>query len=242
MTTPKDETNSKGSEFGPLRTFGRTGGRPLSPRQQRLMEDLLPKIVVDMDALQNDCDPNTFFDKPYEQIWFEIGFGGAEHLIGQAARNPQAGIIGAEPFQEGVAKAVTMVDADNIQNVRIHPDDARKVLDQLSNASLDRVFIMFPDPWHKTRHHKRRLIQPEFIETLGRIVKPNGKVRFATDWANYADWTLERFENSNKFNWLAQSAEDWKSPPKDHVTTRYQTKGLGDCAPIWLDFQRTSAS
>ncbi len=242
MATPKDATNSKGSEFGPLRTFGRTGGRPLSPRQQRLMEELLPKIVVDIDALQDNFDPKDLFNASCKEVWFEIGFGGAEHLIGQAARNPHVGIIGAEPFQEGVAKALTSIETDGVQNVRLHPDDARKVLDKLANASLDRIFIMFPDPWHKTRHHKRRLIQPEFIETLARILKPEGKVRFATDWANYADWTLERFENSDKFNWLAQSSDDWKNPPKDHVTTRYQTKGLGDCAPIWLDFQRTHTS
>ncbi len=238
MTTPEDEKKSNGSEFGPLRTFGRTGGRPLSTRQQKLMDELLPKLSVNINDHIASFDPNELFEEKPKEIWFEIGFGGAEHLIGQAQNNPDIGFIGCEPFLEGVAKAVTLIWENEIPNIRLHAYDARDILNGLADQSLDRVFIMFPDPWHKTKHHKRRLIQPEFLETLSRVLKPGGKVRFATDWANYADWALERFEQSPHFEWTATKADDWRIPPADHVTTRYQTKGLGDCKPVFLDFAK----
>lgn len=238
MTTPKDEKKSNGSEFGPLRTFGRTGGRPLSNRQQKLMDELLPKLAVDVSGHTADDNPHNLFKEKRDEIWFEIGFGGAEHLIGQAQKNPNIGFIGCEPFLEGVAKAVTLIWENNIENIRLHAYDARDILNGLADNSLDRVFIMFPDPWHKAKHHKRRLIQAEFLQTLARVLKTGGKVRFATDWANYADWALERFEQSTDFEWTANKADDWQTPPDDHITTRYQMKGLGDCAPVYLDFVR----
>ena len=108
----------------------------------------------------------------------------------------------------------------------------------LAPASLARVFILFPDPWPKTRHHKRRLIQLEVIAALARALRPGGRLRFATDWRAYAAWTLERMLRSPDFRWTAQTAADWRTPPADHLTTRYETKALGDCAPIFLDFER----
>ncbi len=236
MTTSEDKKPSNGPDFGPMRTFGRTGGRPLSQRQQRLMDEMLPKIAVDIANQQDDFDPNALFTSEYDTYWFEIGFGGAEHLIGQAKNNPNVGFIGAEPFLEGVAKALVQIEETQVENVRLHADDARQVLKKLSDNSLDRVFIMFPDPWHKARHHKRRIIQQDFLKTLSRVLKPQGQIRFATDWENYAEWTLEQFQESNDFKWTADNIKDCTTPPKDHVTTRYQVKGLGDCAPIYLDF------
>jgi len=226
-----------GAELGPLRTFGRTGGRSLSTRQKKLKAELLPKLSVPQ-LEPNTLEPASLFTDAKSEICFEIGFGGGEHLIGQATKNPNIGFIGAEPFQEGVGKVLSALDDKFLPNIRIHMDDARPVLDSLIDASLDKVFILFPDPWHKVRHNKRRLIQPEFIDTLARILKPGGQVRFATDWANYADWTLERFEKSNDFTWNAQTAADWQTPPEDHIPTRYQSKKLGDCEPIWLEFTR----
>lgn len=123
-------------------------------------------------------------------------------------------------------------------NVRLHQGDARDVMARLPDASLDRVYILFPDPWPKARHHKRRLIQPEFLGELARVVKPGAEVRFATDWANYASWALEHFTRDPRFAWLSQRAEDWRNPWPGHVTTRYEAKKLGDCAPIWLRFVR----
>jgi len=109
----------------------------------------------------------------------------------------------------------------------------------LPDACLTRVFILFPDPWPKTRHHKRRLIQADVIAELARTLKPGGRLRFATDWADYADWTLAKLTMSPEFRWVAERADDWRQPPPDHVTTRYEQKRLGDCAPVFLDFERT---
>ena len=108
----------------------------------------------------------------------------------------------------------------------------------LPSASLARMFVLFPDPWPKMRHKKRRLVQPTFVAEAARLLKPCGTLRLATDWADYADWTLEHFARSPDFRWTAERADDWRLPPGDHVATRYQAKRLGDCAPIWLEFER----
>ena len=120
----------------------------------------------------------------------------------------------------------------------LHGGDAREVLGQLPDASLSRIFILFPDPWPKARHHKRRLIQPDTVAGLARVLKPGGALRFATDWADYANTALETFLASPHLRWTAEAACDWRAPPADHVTTRYETKRLGDCAPVVLDFER----
>ena len=114
----------------------------------------------------------------------------------------------------------------------------RDLIARLPAASLARVFILFPDPWPKARHHKRRLLQAELVEDLARVLKPGGRLRFATDWADYADWTLLRLRASPHFDWPAERADDWRQPPADHITTRYEEKRLGDCAPVFLDFVR----
>ncbi len=214
----------------PLRSFGRIKARTLKPRQAGLFETLLPLIAVTDDSLADIVKA--------DMLWLEIGFGGGEHLAGQAARNPGVTLIGCEPFINGVGSALRHVEEQGLSNVRILSDDARPLLDKLPDASLDRIFILFPDPWHKARHNKRRLIQPETISAFARLLKDGGRLRFATDWAGYADWTLERFLASPHFEWGAQSQADWNVPPVDHLTTRYETKGLGDCKPVFLDFVR----
>ena len=130
------------------------------------------------------------------------------------------------------------MDEQDLKNVRIKDGDARELVAHLPDASLDRVFILFPDPWPKARHHKRRIVQPDMLEDLARVLKPGGRLRFATDVAGYADWALERILASPHFDWPAQVAADWRNPPADHVTTRYEEKRLGDCAPVFLDFVR----
>jgi tRNA (guanine-N7-)-methyltransferase len=123
-------------------------------------------------------------------------------------------------------------------NIRLHHGDARDIIARLPDASLDLVYILFPDPWPKTRHHKRRLIQPEFLDQLARAMKPGAELRFATDWADYASWTLWHVTRDKRFTWLAERAEDWRKPWPGHVTTRYEQKRLGDCEPVWLRFTR----
>ena len=218
----------------PLRSFGRTGGRALSARQQALIDTRLPELAVPA-AAPGTLQPASLFgdDRP---VWLEIGFGGGEHFVGQATRHPDVGFIGCEPFVEGMAKALTGIEAASLQNVRLVMDDARPVLESLADDSISRVFILFPDPWPKKRQQKRRLIQPEFLDSLHRICRPDAGIRFATDVKSYADEALGRFLQHGGFNWSATRADDWRLPPADHLTTRYESKKLGDCAPVWFDF------
>ena len=159
-------------------------------------------------------------------------------MAAQAARRPEVLILGAEPFLNGVASALRHIDEAGLENIRLRQGDARQLLMDLPDASLTRIFILFPDPWPKTRHHKRRLVQDETLVDMARVLAPGGRLRFATDWSDYASWTLERATKSPLFIWRADCAADWRTADPDHVTTRYETKGLGDCAPIFLDFER----
>jgi tRNA (guanine-N7-)-methyltransferase len=172
------------------------------------------------------------------ETWLEIGFGGGEHMAAQAQRRPDVLILGAEPFQNGVASALRHIDERALSNVRIEDGDVRALMARLPQASIARVFILFPDPWPKARHHKRRLVQAETLDELARILRPGGRLRFASDWADYVDWTAIRFAAHPAFRWTAERADDWRMPPADHVTTRYEEKRLGDCAPVFLDYER----
>ena len=233
-------------DHGPLRSFGRLKGRPLKPRQAGLIEALLLHLAIDPAAplampeaptrLGGELLPPAATAPRFARVVVEIGFGGGEHLVAQAAANPDTLFLGAEPFLNGVGSCLRHIEAAGVTNVRLHHGDARDVLAALADASLDRVDVLFPDPWPKTRHWKRRLIQPEFLGELARVVKPGGEVRFATDWAHYAAWTLEVFTRDPRFTWSAERADDWRSPWPGHTPTRYETKKLGDCVPIWLRF------
>ena len=220
----------------PLRTFGRIKSRPIKPKQAALFDTLMPEVALP-DPKAGPIDPQVLMPGAKE-AWLEIGFGGGEHLAAQAARHPDAVIIGCEPFLNGVASLLRHIDKAGLKNVRVHADDARAVVDALPDASLDRVMILFPDPWHKARHNKRRLVQDDFVAELARVLKPGGRLRFVTDWKDYADWALERFERSPDLDWTADRADDWRTAPADHVITRYEQKKLGDTAPIFLDFVR----
>jgi len=221
------------TDHPPLRSYGRLKSRPIKPRQAALVESRLPELripggPVDTAALAPDVT----------ETWLEIGFGGGEHMATQAGRHPDVLILGAEPFTNGVASAVRHIDEQNLSNVRLHDGDVRDLMARLPDASIARVFILFPDPWPKARHHKRRLIQAETVAEVARILRPGGRLRFASDWADYVDWALERIVANPDLSWPAQRADDWRIPPTDHVTTRYEEKRLGDCAPVFLDFVR----
>jgi len=217
----------------PLRSYGRIKSRPIKPRQAALMETLLPALRVPAEPF----DPRSLMPAATE-AWLEIGFGGGEHLAAQAARRPDVSFIGAEPFQNGVASALRHIDEAGLQNVRLHDGDARELLARLPDASLMRVFVLFPDPWPKARHHKRRLLQTDTARELSRVLAPGGRLRFASDWADYVDWSLARLIAAPGLVWTAERGSDWRAPPADHVTTRYEQKRLGDCAPVFLDFVR----
>lgn len=225
------------NQHRPLRTFGRIKARALKPRQAGLVDALLPHLAIPADGeigLQ-DIFPSAATSGA---AILEIGFGGGEHLAAQALAHPEARFIGVEPFLNGVGSCLRHIEESGVSNVRLHMGDARDVVARLPDAALDLVYILFPDPWPKARHHKRRLIQPSFLDELARVLKSGGEVRFATDWANYAAWTLEHFTRDERFQWSAEQAQDWREPWPGHVTTRYEAKKLGDCAPVWLRFER----
>ncbi|MBI1361299.1 MAG: tRNA (guanosine(46)-N7)-methyltransferase TrmB [Alphaproteobacteria bacterium] len=217
------------------RLYGRSAGKPLSARAAGRVEDMLPAIAIPETA-PGALAPAALFDTDPREVWLEIGFGGGEHLAGQAALHRDIGFLGAEPFLDGVAKVLADIEREGLTNVRLRRGDARLLVEQLAPRSIDRVFILFPDPWPKTRHRKRRLIQPEFLDALSRILKPGARLRFATDWADYANRALADVGRDGRFAWTAEAPGDWRNPPADHVPTRYQEKRLGDCAPVFLDF------
>jgi tRNA (guanine-N7-)-methyltransferase len=216
-----------------MRTYGRVKSRALKPRQAALMRTLLPTLALPDGRL----DPRTLMPGA-NKVWLEAGFGAGEHLVGQAMRHPHTLLLGAEPFVNGIAACLAHLDDAKLVNVRLQHGDVREVAERLPDASVDRLYVLFPDPWPKTRHKKRRLMQAQFIAEAARIMQPGAVLRFATDWADYADWTLERLLASPAFRWTAERADDWRAPWPDHVTTRYEAKRLGDCAPIWLEFER----
>ena len=217
----------------PLRTFGRIKSRAIKPRQAALVETRLPGLRIP----EGPVDPRALMPAARE-TWLEIGFGGGEHMAAQAARAPDVLILGAEPFQNGVASAVRHIDEQGLANVRLYDGDVRDLLGRLPYGGLARVFVLFPDPWPKARHRKRRLVQAETVAEFARLLAPGGRLRFASDVIDYVDWALERITANPAFKWTAERADDWRVPPADHITTRYEEKRLGDCAPVFLDFTR----
>jgi tRNA (guanine-N7-)-methyltransferase len=218
----KDQMKDK-----PLRRlWGRAQGRPLSAYQSELVDRLLPlvKIPASVGGLQELLDGNL-------TVNLEIGFGGAEHLLHRAGSDKDALYLGVEPFLNGVAKALAGIDKNSLENIRLHHGDVRDVLDRLPDACLDNAYILFPDPWPKPRHFKRRLIQQELINGLYRVIKPGGSLYFASDITSYVDWALIRIlryrdQNGGRFNWPAEKAKDWMRPFLDWPGTRYEAKAF----------------
>ena len=203
--------------------FGRRKGHPLRPRQAALFDALLPRIAVDL-GLPAPNDLRGLFANTPNTVRLEIGFGGAEHLIAQAKDNPDCGFIGTDAFVNGVAKALVAIDENKLDNVRLYFGDASELLDWLPAASLARIDLLYPDPWPKRRHWKRRFIQNESLHRLARIVRPGGELRFATDIPDYAVYALSRILRSNEFMWTAEGADDWRKPWPDFAGTRYEAK------------------
>jgi len=205
-------------ETDKFRTFGRAKGRPLSPHMQAIWDKTIPALTWNLGA-----------PLPAEDLWLEIGFGGAEHLLWQAEHHSDIHLVGAEPFMNGVAKAVRGAHDANLTNLSLHHGDVRDLLEALPDNSLSKIFILFPDPWPKTRHHKRRLLRSKFITELYRVLKPGGELRFASDIIHYVDWTLsrlKRFSNEAGGGWDFTHTEnkDWRIRGEDWPGTRYEAK------------------
>jgi tRNA (guanine-N7-)-methyltransferase len=217
--------------------FGRRKGHPLRSRQAELFEMLLPRLALDVSKPAQNAA--ALFPGAVDDVQLEIGFGGAEHLIARATANPRIGFIGAEPFVNGVAKALAAIDDGKLANIRLHHADAVDLLDWLPAGSLGRVDLLYPDPWPKRRHWKRRFVNEENIARLARVLKGGGEFRFATDWANYAEWTLARMMRARDFVWTAERADDWRKPWPDFTQTRYEAKAVREGrVPCYLGFRR----
>ena len=208
-----------------LRSYGRRRGRKLSPRQERLIGEVLPRVGLDLTSPAS-TELAGLFDPPKPQVWLEIGFGGGEHLIWQARHNPHVGCIGCEPFEEGVVKVLTAIEEQHLGNIRLYPDDARAVLRWLPPASIDRAFILFPDPWPKTKHRKRRLVNAATLALLASAMKPGAELRLGTDIGDYARTMLVALQATPEFRWTAQCADDWRIRPADWPETRYEQKAV----------------
>ncbi|MBX6424396.1 MAG: tRNA (guanosine(46)-N7)-methyltransferase TrmB [Variibacter sp.] len=209
----------------PRAFFGRRKGHRLRPHQQQLLDTLLPRLALDL-AAPAPADLRSLFEPPVDEVRLEIGFGGGEHLVAQAAAERRIGFIGCEPFVNGMAKALAAIEARALGNVRLHFGDAIALLPWLPDRALVRIFLLYPDPWPKRRHWKRRFIQPGRIADLARVLAPGGTFHFATDSADYAAWTLALMTQSADFEWTAERADDWRRPWPGYVSTRYEAKAL----------------
>ena len=202
--------------------YGRRKGRPLRKGRQSLFDELLPRITVPLGEAAT-LDPATLFAPRKRALWLEIGFGGGEHLAHQAAANPEIGFIGCEVFDSGIASGLNHIADRKLENVRIHPEDARTLMAALQPRSLDRVFLLFPDPWPKRRQAKRRFI-PGNLDRLAELIVRGGELRIASDDPTYIEWTLQHVPVHPAFQWTAQSPSDWQERPVDAIETRYEKK------------------
>jgi tRNA (guanine-N7-)-methyltransferase len=216
--------------------YGRSKGKTLRTYHARLVSELLPKLELAGVSL---AEPARLFDFAPDRLELEIGFGGGEHLAQRAEEAPTTGFIGCEPFINGVAKLLSTVDGNHLANIRIRCGDARELVERLPAACLERIYILYPDPWPKRRQHKRRLISPEMINQLARVLRPCGELRFATDIDDYSGWTLKRFLDSADFEWLATKADDWRQPWEGWRPTRYEAKARAEGrGSAYLSFRR----
>ena len=231
MTVP-----SPSSSYIP-RLYGRRQSKPLKVRQVELMENLLPKVALSVPD-EGALDPLAVFANCLS-CWLEVGFGGGEHLAWQARANPETGMIGAEPFINGVAKLLVEIDDHALSNVRVHHGDARPLIEALPDASLERIFVLHPDPWPKTRHHKRRIISPWFLKQAVRLLKPKCQLRIASDIPDYVTWTLMHARQEPNLRWTARRMTDWTERPDDWPRTRYEAKAIREGrVATYLVFER----
>ena len=216
--------------------YGRRQGHRLHKKQARLVADMLPQISPDLALAER---PDGWFTKKFQSYALEIGFGGGEHLAARAAQNPDCGFIGCEPFINGVAKLLTVIADEGRDNIAIYQDDARNVLDALPDESLAAIYLLYPDPWPKTRHHKRRFVNPVNLAAMHRVLRPDGVFLLASDIADYIDWSLVHIMRHGGFDWSVQSADDWRVPPPDWPGTRYEAKArAAGRKPSYLRFTK----
>lgn len=251
------EVEPKSSDFTPRdgfnrpKFYGRRKGRIIRKAKTTLLDAFLPQIKITSDTV---FDKQTLFGVPVKETALEIGFGDGQHIAGQAKNNPQNGYIGAEVFQNGVANLLTLItgikegtnlpdnislEKDRVDNIRVFDDDIRLLFKQIPDGFLDKVFVLFPDPWPKKRHAHRRFINPDNLAEIARILRPGGILRIATDHKIYKGWALRQLAANPNFSWTAKCGNDWKKEPADWVKTKYQQKAIREGRrPVFLDFAR----
>ncbi len=221
------------------RLHGRRQGPKLKPNQRVRLDTLLPGIRVDVPAPGGVLKPGNLLTPGTQALWLEIGFGGGEHLAWQAAAHPEVTHLGVEPFLNGVAKLLGEIERLGLINVRVMVDDARLLLTALPNGALNRISVLFPDPWPKARHHKRRIVDTTTVEAFARVLADGGELRIATDDADYATWILATVGANRGFVWCAASAKDWRVRPEDWPATRYESKArAAGRQPVFLRYRR----
>lgn len=218
----------------PRAFFGRAKGKKLRTGQENVLQTLLPELRIDPDMTLDSA-----FGRPVSQLWLEIGFGGGEHLAHQARGNPDIGFVGCEPFINGMAKLLAVIELEKLDNIRLWDRDATELLPRLPESVFDTVYLLYPDPWPKRRQRKRRFISDETLEMLARLIKPGGEFRFATDIDDYAGWGLTRILQSKHFTWTAEKPDDWRKPWANWPGTRYEAKALREGrVPSYMTFKR----
>ena len=231
---------------------GRRRGKKLRAGQQSLLDTLLPRLAVALPAEPIVTPDNEVAESsakidlaqafggtlPADGVWLEVGFGAGEHLVWQAEHHPSVGLIGCEPYVNGVAKCLAHIERTGVSNVRLFTDDARFVMQALPPQSLSRAFVLFPDPWPKTRHHKRRFVQRSNLDVLARLMKQGAELRLATDDPSYLPWMVEHACRHDDFEWLAEGPADWRTRPADWPGTRYEQKMLAGHKPVFLRLRR----
>src|SRR5690606_19178200 len=218
--------------------FGRRHGKSLRPSQQAAIDELLPRLAIDLGA--PPPEPLTaLFAASVGEGRLGTGFGGAWHLHHRAGLMPHAGFIGVEPFVNGMAKLMAQLRAEPRDNIRVHGDDATRLLDWLPDGSLAGIDLLYPDPWPKKRHWKRRFVNPANLDRFARVMRPGAVFRCASDTDSYVDWTLLACRNHPAFEWQAESADDWRRPYPDWPGTRYEAKAIREGrTPAYLTFLR----
>ncbi len=227
----------------PYRNFyGRLKGKALRDSQKVYLDEDLAKLSPG--AVGWDENPDRlpldlkalFSGRP---VWLEVGFGGGEHMVHQATQNPDVGIIGCEPYINGVAMLLGKIREAGVDNVAVHPGDVRDMFDVLPEGSIDRAFLLYPDPWPKARHHRRRFVTPEHLDPLARVLKKGAIFRVATDIPDYVRQTMEQMIGREDFEWLAEGPDDWRKPWGDWISTRYEKKALREGrVPHYMTFRR----
>jgi tRNA (guanine-N7-)-methyltransferase len=236
------------------RFYGRRKGKRLRAGQKSLFETLYPVLAIEpigrgeaeagpRPDLAGTVDPAALFEGRMESqprvLWLEIGFGGGEHLAHQAMQYPDVGFIGADPFVNGITKLLTKVDENDIRNIRLYGEDARPFLDRLPDGCFEKIFLLFPDPWPKARHWRRRFMNTWNLDLVGRLLADHGELRVASDDPTYQTWTMRVAPVHPLFEWTAQSADDWRVRWADGCPTRYEQKAIR-CGrtPMYFSFRR----